>query len=262
MTDELLPYYERGAGILPSGRARVRPEASRRLPAGCECPRTEIDDPHVERLIQAVAFLNARTRRKIDDDFSEISQALLQVLYPHYLAPFPSAAIVRFALPRGSGRVGPGLLDRPWLEPGDGTDRRRALSIPDLLPGNRVAARADEGRRAEGVVSASGRHAGRRMFAPSSGWSSHPTAGRYPIGRDLELRDAGCALLHQCAAAAWRTSCMRRIFNNSLGVVVSGDTDESARTDARSRAAYARWVSSAMKRSWSLRRGPLPAMNC
>ena len=98
MTDELLSHYERELAYF----REVAPEFARRHPtiAGrLRMSEEEIDDPHVERLIQAVAFLNARTRRKIDDDFSEISQALLQVLYPHYLAPFPSATIVRFALP-------------------------------------------------------------------------------------------------------------------------------------------------------------------
>ena len=91
-----MPYYNEELEYF----RKVAPEFARKHPtlAGrLRMSEAEIDDPHVERLIQACAFLNARTRRKIDDDFSEISQALLQVLYPHYVAPFPSAAIVRFA---------------------------------------------------------------------------------------------------------------------------------------------------------------------
>ncbi len=104
MSDELLAYYEQELAYF----RQVAPEFARRHPriAGrLRMSEAEIDDPHVERLIQAVAFLNARTRRKIDDDFSEISQALLQVLYPHYLAPFPSATIVRFALPQDQAEL-------------------------------------------------------------------------------------------------------------------------------------------------------------
>ena len=142
----------------------------------------EIDDPHVERLIQAVAFLNARTRRKIDDDFSEISQALLQVLYPHYLAPFPSAAIVRFALPPDQAEMVQGFSIARGSSMETEADRRRALSIPDLLPGNGVADRVDEGRRAAGCHSHSRRHTGKSVSARSSGWSSRPTAERRPIG--------------------------------------------------------------------------------
>src|SRR5262249_23877552 len=56
------------------------------------------EDPHVERLIEAFAYLNARTRRKLEDDFPEITEALLGVLYPHYQLPIPSLAIVQFDL--------------------------------------------------------------------------------------------------------------------------------------------------------------------
>ena len=62
-------------------------------------------DPHVERLIEAFALLNARTRLKLEDDFPEITDALLGVLYPHYLAPVPSMAIVQFHVDRGQGEL-------------------------------------------------------------------------------------------------------------------------------------------------------------
>ena len=100
MSDELLAYYQQELAYFKEGApefARRYPDLARGLQLS-PTSATEFADPHIERLIQAVAFLNARTRRKIDDEFSEISQALLQALYPHYLAPFPSATIVRFAL--------------------------------------------------------------------------------------------------------------------------------------------------------------------
>jgi len=54
------------------------------------------DDPHVERLIEAFSFLAARIHLKIDDDFPEIAESLLNVLYPHYLRPTPSLSVVEF----------------------------------------------------------------------------------------------------------------------------------------------------------------------
>lgn len=54
------------------------------------------DDPHVERLIQSFAYSAARVRQKLDDEFPELSDGLLETLYPHYLAPLPSMSIVRF----------------------------------------------------------------------------------------------------------------------------------------------------------------------
>ncbi|HTH97157.1 MAG TPA: type VI secretion system baseplate subunit TssF [Stellaceae bacterium] len=71
-----------------------------------------IDDPHVARLIESFAYLTARLRQKLDDDFPELTDAMLGVLYPHYVTPLPSMAIVqmkaapeltgRFNLPRGA----------------------------------------------------------------------------------------------------------------------------------------------------------------
>ncbi|MEZ6130738.1 MAG: type VI secretion system baseplate subunit TssF [Planctomycetaceae bacterium] len=58
----------------------------------------EIRDPHVERLIQAFAYLNARTRHKLDDSFPELADSMLGILYPHMLSPVPSVSIVRFGL--------------------------------------------------------------------------------------------------------------------------------------------------------------------
>jgi len=54
------------------------------------------DDPHVERLIQSFAYSAARIRQKLDDEFPELTDGLLETLYPHYLAPLPSMSIVRF----------------------------------------------------------------------------------------------------------------------------------------------------------------------
>ena len=58
-------------------------------------------DPHVERLLEGVAFLSGRVRAKIDDEFPELTDALLGILYPHLLAPVPSMALVQFVPPAG-----------------------------------------------------------------------------------------------------------------------------------------------------------------
>jgi len=62
---------------------------------------TGIKDPHVERLIQAFAYLNARTRRKLDDSFPELVDAMLGVLYPHMLSPVPSMSVLGLTLNPG-----------------------------------------------------------------------------------------------------------------------------------------------------------------
>lgn len=95
MSDELLPYYNRELTYirrLAAEFANAHPKIAGRLRL---TPET-IEDPHVSRLIEAFAYLNARLRHKLDDDFPELSDALLGILYPHYTAPIPSMAIVQF----------------------------------------------------------------------------------------------------------------------------------------------------------------------
>ena len=43
------------------------------------------EDPHVERMIESFALLQQRgVHLRIDDDFPQITEALLNILYPHY----------------------------------------------------------------------------------------------------------------------------------------------------------------------------------
>src|SRR5438105_14981731 len=93
MRDELLGYYERELVFLRQMGAEFADKypkiASRLLLQGDKC-----EDPHVERLIQAAAFLAARVHHKIDDDFPEITEALLNFLYLHYLNTIHTIQIV------------------------------------------------------------------------------------------------------------------------------------------------------------------------
>ncbi len=53
-------------------------------------------DPDVERLLEGVAFLTGLLRQKLDDEFPEIIHELVQLIWPHYLRPIPSATIISF----------------------------------------------------------------------------------------------------------------------------------------------------------------------
>jgi type VI secretion system protein ImpG len=66
-------------------------------------------DPHVERLLEGVAFLAARVHLKIDDDFHEITDALLNIVYPHYVRPVPSITVVEFQLDPQQGKLTTGF---------------------------------------------------------------------------------------------------------------------------------------------------------
>ncbi|MBA1245054.1 type VI secretion system baseplate subunit TssF [Pseudomonas japonica] len=97
MIDDLLPYYEKELShlrFLGQEFASQYPKiASRLLIQGDSC-----EDPHTERLIQAFSFLSARVHKKLDDEFPEIVESFLEVLYPHYLRPTPSISIAQINL--------------------------------------------------------------------------------------------------------------------------------------------------------------------
>lgn len=93
--DSLLPYYERELTFLrrlSHDFAKRYPKvASRLLLSGETC-----EDPHIERLIESFAFLAGRIHKKLDDELPEVTDSLLQVVYPQYLRPFPSVSIAHF----------------------------------------------------------------------------------------------------------------------------------------------------------------------
>ncbi len=108
MREELLAYYERELTYLRQMGAEFAqkyPKIASRLllePDRCE-------DPHVERLLEAFAFLAARVHLRVDDDFPEITSALLGILYPHYIRPVPSMTVVQFHMDPDQGKLSTGL---------------------------------------------------------------------------------------------------------------------------------------------------------
>lgn len=54
-------------------------------------------DPDVERLLEGVAFLTALLRQKLDDDFPELINEVMQVIWPHYLKPIPATTLIAFS---------------------------------------------------------------------------------------------------------------------------------------------------------------------
>lgn len=96
--EDLLPYFERELVYLRElGREFCEryPSVGGKLQLDADtCP-----DPHVEKLIQSTALLSARIAKKLDDSYPEFTEALLEMLLPHFLRPFPSCAIVRATHP-------------------------------------------------------------------------------------------------------------------------------------------------------------------
>jgi type VI secretion system protein ImpG len=95
MDPRLLNYYNRELQHLRemgAEFAREFPKIAGRL--GLEA--FECADPYVERLLEGFAFLAARVQLKIDAEFPRFTQHMLDLVYPHYLAPVPSMAVVQF----------------------------------------------------------------------------------------------------------------------------------------------------------------------
>jgi type VI secretion system protein ImpG len=111
--DELFAQYERE---LVTMRQLCREYAERypKVAAKLQIGGEACDDPHVERLIQSVALLCARVSKRLDDAYPQFTEALLNLLFPHYLKPFPSCAIVRL-LPAAENAGGSGVIPRGTL---------------------------------------------------------------------------------------------------------------------------------------------------
>src|SRR5688572_22681550 len=98
MDERLLEHYNtelRHLREMAGEFAREFPKIAGRLALDKDakeiCP-----DPYVERLLEGFAFLAARVHLKLDAEFPRFTQALLETIYPHYLSPIPSMAVVRF----------------------------------------------------------------------------------------------------------------------------------------------------------------------
>jgi type VI secretion system protein ImpG len=89
----------------------------------------EVADPYVERLLEGAGFLAARVQLKLDAEFPRFTQSLLEIVYPHYLAPTPSMLVAQLTPDK----------DDPGLAGGTRTVPRgttlHALSTPDDVTG-------------------------------------------------------------------------------------------------------------------------------
>lgn len=150
MDEEILAYYERELTFIRemgSEFAKKYPKVAGRLllePDKCE-------DPHTERLLEGFAFLCARVHKKLDDDFPDITQSLLSILYPHYTNPIPSMSVVTFDpilnnIPAGGYRIerDTALFSKPV----EGIPCQFATSYPvTLLPLEVVSATLEDPKK-------------------------------------------------------------------------------------------------------------------
>jgi len=115
--EELRYLYESGKEF-----AQAHPDRARFLNIDAVGDR----DPYVERLFEGFAFLTARIREKLDDSFPELTEGLVNLMWPQFLQEIPSAAIVQFK-PR------PGLLSETKVLP-RGSEVLSGPAGPESVP--------------------------------------------------------------------------------------------------------------------------------
>ena len=95
MIDDLIGYYQRELAFLRDA-AGAFAEAHPKIASRLRLTRENVEDPHIGRLIESAAFMNARLRHKLDDEFPELSDTLLLTLFPSLIQPVPSFFVARF----------------------------------------------------------------------------------------------------------------------------------------------------------------------
>ncbi|MDU8360009.1 type VI secretion system baseplate subunit TssF [Pseudomonas syringae group sp. J309-1] len=85
--------------------AKEYPKIAGRLTlSGMDCA-----DPYVERLLEGFAYLTARVQLKLDAQYPTFTHNLLEIAYPHYLAPTPSMTVVQMQADTDEGSLASGF---------------------------------------------------------------------------------------------------------------------------------------------------------
>jgi type VI secretion system protein ImpG len=93
MDPRLLDYYNRELQFVREMGAEFA-QAYPRIAARLGMDGLECTDPYVERLLEGFAFLAARVQLKLDARHPDFTQHLMEMVYPHFLCPTPSCAVV------------------------------------------------------------------------------------------------------------------------------------------------------------------------
>jgi type VI secretion system protein ImpG len=94
MDTRLLRHYENELAYMRDMGAEFA-DAYPKIAARLGMEGVEVLDPYVERLLEGVAFLSARVQLELEMQFPVFTSHLLEIVYPHYLAPTPSMMIAQ-----------------------------------------------------------------------------------------------------------------------------------------------------------------------
>ena len=92
MDTRLLKHYEGELAFMRDMGAEFA-QAFPKIAARLGMDGVEVVDPYVERLLEGVAFLSARVQLELELQYPNLTSHLLEIVYPHYLAPIPSMMV-------------------------------------------------------------------------------------------------------------------------------------------------------------------------
>jgi type VI secretion system protein ImpG len=95
MDTRLLKHYEAELAFMREMGAEFA-QAYPKIAARLGMEGMEVLDPYVERLLEGFAFLSARVQLELEMQFPAFTSHLLEIVYPHYLAPTPSMLVAAF----------------------------------------------------------------------------------------------------------------------------------------------------------------------
>ncbi|TCN33809.1 type VI secretion system baseplate subunit TssF [Sinorhizobium americanum] len=218
MVDGFLERYSNELSALRRRAARFA-DAFPKIAGRLRMTEDVADDPHVERLIQSFAYSAARVRQKLDDEFPELTEGLLETLYPHYLAPLPSMSIVRF-------------------EPGESlaslqTVPRHTEIIAEPVRGESCRFRTTQDVEVAPIEIVAASLTGQPISAPVAPFAGTASCLRLSIrSRDirLSLSEIGLTTLRLHIACPWQqaVSLYELLVNHTLGIALARHADDTA----------------------------------
>jgi type VI secretion system protein ImpG len=218
MADRFLQRYSDELAALRRRAARFA-DAFPKIAGRLRMTGDVADDPHVERLIQSFAYSAARVRQKLDDEFPELTDGLLETLYPHYLAPLPSMSIVRFEPSEA--------LASAQIIP------RHTEIIAEPVRGEACRFRTTQDVEVVPVEIAAASLTGQPISAPASPFAGAAGCLRLSIRpRDMRmsLADIGLKSLRLYIASPWQqaVSLYELMANHTLGMALARHADDTA----------------------------------
>ena len=158
-----------------------------RIAARLSMDGVEVSDPYVERLLEGFAFLTARVQLELESEFPRLIQHLLEVVYPNFLAPVPSMAMLQFT----PDAADPNLAQGAWV-------RRHSSVRSELARGQNTLC---EFRTAQDVQLWPIEITAVQYFshAPDLPLSRLPAASRIKAGLRIKLRTLAGARFDQMA---------------------------------------------------------------